>query len=754
MSEKISGYIKSYVYKNESNGYTIAKLETNDKETFSIVGYFPLLSEDLEYEFEGEMTTHPKYGKQFKVSSYKRLENASESGLVRYLSSDNFSGIGPVTAEKIVKLLGIDAIDKILEDESVLAPILNPIKRTRLKKELMAHQSEQQIFIKLLDLGLTSRISARLFSNYGHQTLEKLEEDPYRLMYEIDGFGFIKSRDIAEKFGIPKEDIRSLKAAIVYCLMLAANNEGNLYLFEEELTLKAQKLLDIDIDFKPALDLLVEEKKIVVEEDKYFIKQIYKDELDIAKRIKELKSYPIDKMDKDLLELLLSQIAIQKSIDYTEKQIEAILTAIQNPITIITGGPGTGKTTLIDGLLALYAAYFKIDLKSKEATNEIALMAPTGRASKRMKELLDFPARTIHSHLGYDYDQTFRSSKYQPLVQNLIIVDESSMIDIFLMKRLLNSILDGARLIIVGDEDQLPSVGPGYVLGDLIASGTLPVVRLNEIHRQAKDSHIVKLASAINNQNLSSDDLISHNDVTFYSGTQDDIHRVILNQIGGAIHKGYDLIEDIQVLIPQYKGTLGIDMMNASIQSKFNPNYQKEPMMRFADKTYYLGDKVIQLQNDKEKGVMNGDIGVIKKIRKNDKAHKVLEVSFDGHLVLYEQSDLDQLNLAYVISIHKSQGSEYKIVFLPIIRSYMHMLKKELIYTAITRAKSHLLILGDLRLLQYASNQLVEKRHTMLKHRLQHDPKSHDLFDVLNDEEDDILDEDTLDNLSPWDLMN
>src|SRR5690554_5757473 len=315
--------------------------------------------------------------------------------------------------------------------------------------------------------------------------------------------------------------------------------------------------------------------------------------------------------------------------------------------------------------------------------------------------------------------------------------------------------IDGARLIIVGDEDQLPSVGPGYVLGDLIASGTLPVVRLNEIHRQAKDSHIVKLASAINNQNLSSDDLISHNDVTFYSGTQDDIHRVILNQIGGAIHKGYDLIEDIQVLIPQYKGTLVIDMMNASIQSKFNPNYQKEPMMRFADKTYYLGDKVIQLQNDKEKGVMNGDIGVIKKIRKNDKAHKVLEVSFDGHLVLYEQSDLDQLNLAYVISIHKSQGSEYKIVFLPIIKSYMHMLKKELIYTAITRAKSHLLILGDLRLLQYASNQLVEKRHTMLKNRLQHDPKSHDLFDVLNDEEDDdTLDEDTLDNLSPWDLMN
>src|SRR5690606_28014596 len=277
-----------------------------------------------------------------------------------------------------------------------------------------------------------------------------------------------------------------------------------------------------------------------------------------------------DEIDSDLLSLMLSQIAIQKSIDYTEKQIEAIITAMQNPITIITGGPGTGKTTLIDGLLELYAKYYKIKLKTKEASSEIALMAPTGRASKRMKELLDFPARTIHSHLGFDFEKSF-NSKSEPLVQNLIIIDEASMIDIFLMKRLLNSILDGTRVVIVGDEDQLPSVGPGYVLGDLIASNILPVIRLNEIHRQAKDSHIVKLAQAINNQNLNIDDLISHNDVTFYSGNQEDIKRVILNQISGAIKKGYDLIDDIQVLIPQYKGELGIDMMNLEIQAKFNP---------------------------------------------------------------------------------------------------------------------------------------------------------------------------------------
>lgn len=749
MAVKIRGFIKSYVFKNESNGYTIAKLETNDKETISIVGYFPLLSEELEYEFEGEETIHPKFGKQLTVHKYIRLENTSETGLVRYLSSDNFSGIGAVTAEKIVKLLGTDAIEKILADDSVLKPILNPIKRTRLKKELLAHQAEQHIFVKLLDLGLTTRVSAKLFSTYGHQTLEKLEEDPYRLMYEIDGFGFIKSRDVAEKFGIQKTDIRTLKAALIYALLTSSTSDGNLYLYEDELMQRVTRIIDVDADFKPAIEALITEHKLVLEHDKYFIKQIFKDEIDVAKRIKEIKSYPIQAVDTALLELMLSQIAIQKSIDYTEKQIQAIITAMQNPMTIITGGPGTGKTTLIDGLLELYAMYFKINLKSKDATNEIALMAPTGRASKRMKELLDFPARTIHSHLGYDYDQTFRTGKQQPLVQNLIIIDEASMIDIYLMKRLLNSILDGTRVVIVGDEDQLPSVGPGYVLGDLIGSNALPVIRLNEIHRQAKDSHIVKLASSINNQNLRLEELISHNDVTFYTGNGDDIKRVILNQIGGAVKKGYDLIDDIQVLIPQYKGELGIDTMNIEIQSKFNPNYQKPPFMKFGDKTYYINDKVIQLQNDKDKAVMNGDIGVVKRIIKNEKNQNILQVDFDGHLVTYDQNELDTLNLAYVISIHKSQGSEYQVVFLPIIKSYIHMLKKELIYTAITRAKSHLLVLGDLKLLQYASNQLVEKRHTMLKERLQTDEKSYDLFDALN-EEDDI---DSTNDVSPWDFM-
>ncbi|WP_025724845.1 SF1B family DNA helicase RecD2 [Acholeplasma granularum] len=749
MTENITGFIKSYVYKNEDNGYTIAKIETKDGQNMTIVGYFPLLSEEIEYGFEGEFITHPRYGKQLKVINYKRLENATKTGLIRYLSSDTFSGIGPKTAEKIVDLLGLDAIDQILKDDSVLKPILNPIKRMRLKSELIAHQTEQTIFIKLLDLGLTSKIAAKLFKTYGDQTLDKLEADPYRLMYEIDGFGFIKSRDIAEKFNIEKTDIRSLKAAALYTLQVASMNDGDLYLNYDELMFKIRKILDVDVSFDHALKELIDERRIIEENGNYFTKPIYDYEIDIAKRILELKDYPSESIDTDLLKLMLSQISIQKSIDYTEKQIDAIITAMQNPITIITGGPGTGKTTLIDGLLNLYANYYKINLKSIEAKAEIALMAPTGRASKRMQELLNFNARTIHSHLGFDFESSNKDNYYEPLVQNLIIIDEASMIDIFLMRRLLMSIEVGTKIVIVGDEDQLPSVGPGYVLGDLIASNTLPVIRLNEIHRQAKDSHIVKLASSINNQNLQNDDLISYNDVTFYSGDGADIKRVILNQIAGALKKGYDLIEDIQVLIPQYKGELGIDIMNKEIQSRFNPFYKKSHSMKYLDKEYFQNDKVIQLQNDKDKGVMNGDIGIIKNITKNDKNQSIMEVSFDGVLVTYEQSELENLNLAYVISIHKSQGSEYKVVFLPIIKSYMHMLKKELIYTAITRAKQHLLILGDMRLLQYASNQLVEKRHTKLKQRLNETKSNSNLLNKDNSE----VDNDDLDNISPWDFM-
>lgn len=737
----VRGYVKSYIYRNEQNDYVIAKLETEDKEKLTIVGYFPVLNEDMMYEFKGQYVIHPSYGKQFKVISYEQVTDMSIDGLIAYLSSSYFTGIGPKTAEKIVAKLGEHAIDEIIKDETVLHSIMNPLKSLRLKQELIEHQATDHILVTLYGYGLSGKVAMKLLSQYGMTTLEKLSEDPFRLMYEVDGFGFVRAMDIALKLGITKEDIRTLKAAIIYVLNHIAYSSGDLYLTKEELIKEVHKLLANDLGLDEAILALVSEGKVIVEMDKYFLAQSYYSEIKLAAKINQMTEKKVLDVDRDLCEVLLSQISIQKNISYTKLQEEAILTAMQSPIMVITGGPGTGKTTLIDGFISLYTAYYKLPNKSSLLEEKIALMAPTGRASKRMKELLGLEAKTIHRHLGFDFDGSFKYDERNPLPHSLVIIDEASMIDVFLARKLFDAISPTTQVIIVGDEDQLPSVGPGYVLGDLIASNQIKVVRLTEIHRQAKDSHIIKLASHINHQNLQYDDLQSHQDVIFYHGNISQIKQTILGQIKGALQKGYDLINDIQVLIPMYKGDLGIDEMNREIQMNFNPMYEKGLSMTYGDRRYFKQDKVIQLVNDPERKVMNGDIGVIKDIVKSEKDTNIMLVEFDEGVVTYEQADLENLNLAYVISIHKSQGSEYKIVFLPIIKPYMHMLKKELIYTAITRAKQYLLILGDMNLLRYASNQISEKRHTMLKDRL------------VEPIVDSTIDDDPYKDLSPYDLM-
>lgn len=743
MDEIVKGYIKSYKFRNESNSYTIAKIETDDGNDLTIVGYFPILREELLYEFMGEMIEHPTFGLQFKVTQFKALEDKTEGGLIRYLSSDDFTGIGPKTAEKIIKLLGTDAIEKIIADESVLNKILTPIKAHRLREELLYHKATNDIFVKLYEFNLSDAVVAKIYDKYKLQAVDKLLEDPYRLMYEVEGFGFIRSAEIANKMGLSNEDIRSIKAAIYYTLKQQDNTEGNLYLLKDEITEKVFKLLQINMDLNEAFNQLVNEGKLVIEEDKYFLYENYKYEIDVAKSIYDLSEALDLKLDDNLLNLYLSQIEIEKRIEYTNKQKEAILSAIKNPLTIITGGPGTGKTTLIDGLIELYAKLNNINLKQPIARTKIALMAPTGRAAKRMQELLKLEARTIHSHIGFDFSKNPMTFQPEILQQDLVIIDEASMIDISIANLLFKSIKLGAQVIIVGDEDQLPSVGPGYVLGDLIASNVIPVVRLKEIHRQAKDSYIVNLAMKLNHQELTPDDLVTKKDVIFRAGTLDQVKDLIINQIGGAIKKGYDLLNDIQVLIPTYKGDLGIDEINHQIQKNFNPNYNDIHHLKLGNKVYYKKDRVIQLRNDHDRNVMNGDIGIVEDVIYDDQNKKQLLINFDNGNLLYGEKDLEDINLAYVVSIHKSQGSEYKIVFLPLVRSYEFMLKKELVYTAITRAKNYLFILGDPNLLLRASNKLYMRRQTMLSVRLN---------SILED--DDLLEEvDPTFHLSPYDFM-
>jgi len=738
--ETIIGKVKNYVFHNEENSYSIARITNEVEELITIVGYFPIFSEDIMYEFSGSWVKHNSYGDQFKVESFKKCEKQSASGLISYLSSSFFHGIGPKTAEKIVNHFGNDAIKIILNDKKVLKEVgLTAIRIEKFHQQLIENQTNEHILVALYGYNLSGKLAMKLLGKYQMLTLEKLEENPYRLIDDIEGIGFIKADEIASKLSIPKDDLRRIKAAIIYAMQYIAYQNGDVYLTKEQVENYAASVLGDGLDLSIAIDNLIEEKKIIIEEDRFYLSLSYFTEISLAEKVIELTESSTVIYDMNYLATLLDAVEIQKNMQYTLVQKEAILKALSSPISIITGGPGTGKTTIIDGLLEVYRIYNKLNYKNPLIYEKIALMAPTGRAAKRMKELLDMEAKTIHRHLGYSYDGLFTYDEFHLMPQDLIIIDEASMIDLFLAKKLFSAIKQGAQVIIVGDVDQLPSVGPGQVLADLIDSKMITTVRLNEIHRQAKDSKIISLARAVNDQDLSVDDLNSDQDVYLYRANADKIKEVIIKQVQGALNEGYSMIDDIQILAPMYKGDLGIDNFNKILQEEFNKN--RSVSIKYGDKTYYVGDKVIQLVNDPERLIMNGDIGIVKDIKVNSQDEQYMVVTFDDNDVMYDKGDLDELNLAYAISIHKSQGSEYKIVMIPMVRSYMHMLKKELIYTAITRAKRFLILLGDMNLLVYAANHISEKRQTTLALRLNHTI------------ENEFENEDPLEELSPYDFM-
>ncbi|VEU80882.1 SF1B family DNA helicase RecD2, partial [Haploplasma axanthum] len=716
--ERITAKINRYVYHNNDNSYSIVRVINENNEDLTIVGYIPILSEDIFYEFLGKWISHDKYGKQFQVETYTKSNTQSVEGVVSYLSSSYFTGIGPVTAQKIVEELGVDAIKIILSNKDILKQFnFSDSKIEKLYQQLLDNQTNEHILVNLYGYNIAGKTAMKILNFYGLLTLDKLEENPYQLINDIEGIGFIKADELAQKMGIENNDPRRIEAAVLFSMKTYSFQNGDTYLSAIDLKKYTESILGFEIDVKPVLDSLVLENEIILEEDRYYLYNSYFAENSVATELKRLKNEPSELTDYDYLSSLLEMVQIQKNIEYTELQKSAILSSLTSKVSVITGGPGTGKTTIIDGIIEIYASYFKINLSNPEIDEKIGLMAPTGRAAKRMEEVLGLPAKTIHRQLGYGYDGVFTYDADKKMPQKLIIIDESSMIDIFLARKLLEAIDSDAQVIIVGDVDQLPSVSPGTVLKDIIESKIIPVVKLTEIHRQAKNSNIIKLANAVNMQKLDMQRLESGNDLFVRNEFPNNIKKIILEQIKGALDQGYDMINDIQILIPTYKGDIGIDAINLLLQENFND--LNKPYIEYGDKKYFEKDKVIQLVNDPKNFVMNGDIGYIKRISKTVDNKDYLVVDFDGNEVFYEKNDLDSLNLAYAMSIHKSQGSEYKIVILPLIKQYTHMLKKELLYTAITRAKNYLIIIGDINLLVYAANHLSEKRKTTLKLRLQ-----------------------------------
>ncbi|MCF7932958.1 MAG: ATP-dependent RecD-like DNA helicase [Acholeplasmataceae bacterium] len=733
--DTLTGRFKNTVYRNPDNGYQIARIITETGDTETIVGYFPLFAEDSDYEFVGNWTTHPTYGSQFKVETFKKMKTQSEHGLVSYLSSSFFTGIGPKTAQKIVDGLGLDAIDQILEDMSVLKKVgFSPVKIKRFHQELLDHQANEHILVSLYGYDISGKLAMKLIERYGMSTLETIEENPYRLIEDIEGIGFLKADQIALKLGFSETDPRRIKAAILFVVEGMVYQNGDTSFSREGIITSVQDQTRISEDVEPMIDVLVEEGKLIVEGDLYTLFISHQAETMLSKSIQRISGKDIDPVDDEYVKTLIDAVEIQRNINYTTIQKEAIITVMRHPLTVITGGPGTGKTTIIEGLIDVYRMVNK--LSARQIKETVGLMAPTGRAAKRMKELLGMEAKTIHRHLGFTFEGHFAFDASNPLPYQLIVIDEASMIDLFLARRLFDAILTETKVVIVGDVDQLPSVGPGMVLADLIDSNILPVVRLSEIHRQAQNSHIVRLARAVNQQMVTDDNLQTSNDVYLYRCSPERLKHVLASQIKGAMNLGHQIIEDIQVLAPMYKGDLGIDALNAFLKETFNPGSGRE--MRYGDRVYHVGDKVIQLANDLERNIMNGDIGVIKTIGEDGEGTAYMTVDYDDNSVLYRKVDLENISLAYCVSIHKAQGSEYKIVMMPMVRAYAHMLRKELIYTAITRAKEMLIVFGDIGLLSFAANRLMDQRMTTLDKR-------------LRNEIDDA--EDLTEDLSPYDFM-
>lgn len=713
----IEGHIIKQIYRNEETSFSIYVLSLETGEEVIIKGVLPKLTEDLLYEFEVDEVNHPQYGLQYDVKSFKQAATHNREGLISYLSSDLFFGVGIITATRIVDTFGTEAIDIILEDKNVLKRIgFNALQIERFYQALYKNQKLDKVLVDLFSYGLRLKISMKLIDFYGYDVVEVIKENPYRLMYDIENIGFLRADAIAKKIGIQDDDPKRVEAAIVYSINEYINSSGHTYLNEKNLLQAINKILNTDElkeEINTAKENLISKNIIYVEDNNYTLAQVKKTEENLAK---QLLRFTNKKRTNVNLDDLIAQVEKINRITYTVKQKEAINEAINNPLTVITGGPGTGKTTVLLGILSVYALYKGINIRGSSVVDNVGVCAPTGRAARRMSDLIGIPAFTIHRLLGYGYDRTFMYDEENQLPQALFIIDEASMIDIYLAENLFKSIPNNAQVVIVGDKDQLPSVGPGQVLADIISSGRAPTIVLDEIHRQSLDSGIIKLANDVNNQTINSESYEAKEDLIFIKEDSKEIVKTLIELTTQALENGYDLIEDIQVLIPMYNGSVGINTVNQMFQSHFHK--KEEVHVERNLERFYIGDKVMHLVNSPEKGVMNGDIGKIISIYSTKENEKIVLVSYQEGEVPYNLNELEELTLAYAISIHKSQGSEYKTVFIPLVRSYKIMLRKELLYTAITRAKNHLYLIGEIDLISYASGKINEKRQTKLKEYL------------------------------------
>jgi exodeoxyribonuclease V alpha subunit len=731
------------IFHNETNLYTVLRIrveETNenyeDKEAV-ITGYFPKIHEHENYIFYGELKDHPKFGLQFHATHFRKDIPQTKQGVVSYLSSELFKGIGKKTAEKIVDTLGENAISKILNQPSLLdsVPKLPPEKAKDLYDTLMEHQGLEQAMIALNQYGFGPQLSMKIYQVYKEMTIDVMQSNPYKLVEAVEGIGFARADELGHQLGITGNHPDRIKAGCLYILETECMQAGHVFVHAEFLLLQVQKLLEekkrepIEFaDITKELLKLEEEKKIIVEEKRFYLPALYYSEKGLVTSIQKLleqTEYAEQFPESEFL-LALGSLEERIGVQYAPTQKEGIQIALMSPLLILTGGPGTGKTTVIKGIVELYAELHGCSLDPKDYKKEepfpFLLTAPTGRAAKRMMESTGLPAVTIHRLLGWNGSEGFDHDEENPLEGKILIVDETSMVDIRLANRLFKALPEHIQVILVGDEDQLPSVGPGQVLKDLLQSNAIPTVRLTDIYRQAEGSSIIELAHEIKKGKIPSTISVQQKDRSFIKCNTGQMAEVIEKIVLNAKKKGYSPY-DIQVLAPMYKGPAGIDRLNEMLQEILNgnPDGSRKELI-FGDKKYRVGDKVLQLVNQPENHVYNGDMGEIVAVfyaKENTEKQDMVVVSFDGIEVTYTRQDLNQITLAYCCSIHKSQGSEFPIVIFPIVKSYYRMLRRNLIYTAITRSKQFLILCGEEEALRIGVERADEQtRQTSLCEKL------------------------------------
>ena len=727
-----SGTVERIIFENPNNFFRILLLDIEDTDAefddFEIIvtGTMADIMEGQDYTFWGTIVQHPKYGEQLKVTRYERAKPSSK-GLVKYFASDHFKGIGVKTAQKIVDLYGDNTIDQILADPNRLVSIngLSAVNREAFVSKLRQNYGTEMLLSKLAEYGIPNKLALQIQDTYKEETLEIVQKYPYQLVEDIQGIGFKIADQLAQQLGIESDAPERFRAGLVHTLFSQSMETGDTYIEARDLLSHTIDLLENarQVELDPALVAdelahLIEEDKIQNVDTKIFENSLYFAEEGIRSNlIRILEKGKQKTFDAPKLESIIEQVEQDLGICYDHIQKKAICDAINHKVFILTGGPGTGKTTVINGIIATYATLHKLDLSKKQEL-PILLAAPTGRAARRMNELTGLPSATIHRHLGMTGDDDI-SHLDDYLDADFIIVDEFSMVDTWLANQLLSNISSNSKILIVGDADQLPSVSPGQVLADLLKIPILPQTKLTKIYRQGEDSTIVTLASQIQQGILPADFTEKKADRSYFEATSEYIPDMIKKIVAAAIRSGIPA-QDVQVLAPMYRGPAGIDQINQLMQDLINPSEKDQLVFEAPDCQYRQGDKVIHLVNDAESNVFNGDLGYITDLlpgKYTDSKQDELTINFDGNEIVYQRSEWYKIRLAYAMSIHKSQGSEFPVVILPITRSSHRMLQRNLVYTAITRAKSKLILLGEKAAFDYAAKNTGTARKTYLVER-------------------------------------